>query len=155
MLQSPKKTLMSRSEISEADIERTCTEWLALDGWRGLKTDPVSRREWGKGFGEPGMADYLYIRSRPSPREVHQDGQDPTNPRAIGWWMSVKPCQAEVMWIEWKSKRGTSADHQRCWHQAERARGALTLIAGEDFPNTIEGFQQWYRSSGLMRRNLR
>ncbi len=86
------------------------------------------------------MADYLYIR-------YQADGRTPHLPllRRI----------AEVMWIEWKSKRGKAAEHQKRWHAAERARGAFTLIAGEDFPKTIEGFQAWYRASGLMRRNLR
>ena len=44
--------------------------------------------------------------------------------------------------------------HQVAWHQRERARGALTLLAGVDFPATIEGFAEWYRASGLMRRAL-
>jgi hypothetical protein len=66
---------------------------------------------------------------------------------------------AEVMWIEWKRSKGgaftQAKQHQGDWHTGERARGALTLIAGWDFPATIEGFQLWYRVSGLMRRNLR
>ena len=134
--------------LSEAHIQQTCTEWLELDGWRSLRTDPVSRREWGKGFGEVGMADHLYIRYLVGPRG------DP----------HCKRSQAEVLWIEFKraysSKvRGPrvtkAAEHQKAWHAVERARGALTLIAGEDFPASIEGFQDWYRKSGLMRRNLR
>jgi hypothetical protein len=129
-------------KVSEADIERTCTGWLALDGWRGLKTDPVSDRARGRGFGELGMADYLYIRygmeGPPPPEQLPYD-------RA---W-----CQ--LLWIEFKSKRGKAAEHQKHWHAAERARGALVLVAGEDFPKSIEGFQTWYRDSGLMRRNLR
>lgn len=133
-MSSAKRPLKSQPKISESDIERTCTEWLALDGWRGLKTDPVSRREWGKGFGEPGMADYLYIRYCVT----------------LG-----RTALAEVMWIEYKSKRGKAAYHQCTWHMAERGRGALTMIAGVHFPKTIEGFQQWYRASGLMRRILR
>jgi hypothetical protein len=61
-----------------------------------------------------------------------------------------------VLWIEWKrvfSGRATKATaHQRAWHEAERALGALTLIAGEHFPATIEGFREWYSRSGLQRR---
>ena len=48
--------------MGEAELERTCTNMLVLDGWRALKTNPVSRRARGAGFGELGMADYLYIR---------------------------------------------------------------------------------------------
>ena len=131
------------TELSEKHIQQTCTEWLELDGWRALRTDPVSRREWGKGFGEVGMADHLYIRYGLS------NPFDPEN-----------ASQAEVLWIEYKrlnrgGKPTKAANNQRDWHKGERARGALTLIAGEDFPATIEGFQDWYRKSGLMRRNLR
>jgi hypothetical protein len=122
-------------KLSERDIERTCTDFLALDGWRALKTDPVSRREWGKGFGEKGMADHIYIRY------------------ALGRRLSILGA-SETLWIEWKRYGGKVAQHQREWHLLERRRGALTLIAGEDFPATIEGFQSWYRSSGLMRRKV-
>jgi len=30
-------------------------------------------------------------------------------------------------------------------------RGALTLIAGEDFPASVAGFIGWYQQSGLQR----
>ncbi len=145
------------AKLSERDIEKTCTDFLALDGWRSLKTDPVSHREWGKGFGEPGMADMLYIRYLygPSGAEQCQCGIPAGDGCAC----------AEVMWIEWKraarfSKRKKcclptkAAPHQHHWHILERKRGALTLIAGEDFTASIEGFQTWYRGSGLMRRKI-
>ena len=128
-------------KLTEAQIESTCTEFLQLDGWRALKTDPVSRREWGKGFGEPGMADHLYVRYQVEAPEL-----------------SLSRRFAEVIWIEWKRiragrKASTKATvNQQTWHQAERARGALTLIAGVDFPATIEGFTEWYKASGLNRR---
>jgi hypothetical protein len=129
--------------LTEKHLQDACSRVLELDGWRRLKTDPVSRREWGKGFGELGMADDLYIRClyRPTDRYIG---------RAL--------CQ--VMWIEWKkvdprsnsAKATKAAQHQKDWHLLERKRGALTLIAGEDFPATFEGFLAWYRTSGLMRR---
>ena len=118
-------------KISEADIEETCSQWLELDGWRRLKTNPCSDRSRGKGFGELGMADDLYIR--------YKDGSQ----RRVFW--------ADVMWIEWKSARGQLSQHQRAWTRVERLRGALVLVAGLDFPASIEGFQDWYRVSGLMR----
>lgn len=133
-------------ELSEADIARTCSDLLQADGWRMLITDPVSNRERGKGFGESGMADRLYIR-------YHQTASERTQNQ-------VGSCiLASLMWIEWKRiRRGVATkatDHQRDWHAAERARGALTLIAGEDFPATIEGFAAWYKASGLQRRGQR
>ena len=126
-------------KVSEADIQKTCTMLLELDGWRALRTDPVSRREWGKGFGELGMADHLYIRygkSHEHPRPGSQFRLD------------------EVMWIEFKRRGGKAKQHQKDWHASERARGALTLIAGEDFPASIEGFLGWYNQSGLARHKL-
>lgn len=134
--------------LLERDIERTCTEFLSLDGWRCLKTDPVSDRSRGKGFGEKGMADCLYIRYLSACEgKGCSDGAE-------------CPVRSEVMWCEWKRERGGKITsraekakiHQKAWHAAERARGALTLIAGEDFPATIEGFQQWYMKSGLARK---
>src|SRR3974390_705182 len=66
---------------SEEQIQETCTRLLELDGWRALRTDPCSDRARGKGFGEVGMADYLYIR-------YNVFGED------------------ETLWVEWKCKRG-------------------------------------------------
>jgi hypothetical protein len=109
-------------KVSEADIEKACTEILELDGWRALKTNPCSDRSRGKGFGEIGMADYLYIR-------YHNWGPQGN---------------AEVMWIEWKRPGGKATLEQRLWTVAERKRGALALIAGHDFPASIEGFKAWY-----------
>lgn len=152
--------------ISEADIQLACGEYLQLDGWRMLRTDPVSdmaiaqvirkrladvalpshirslvleiidRSIRGKGFGELGMADCLFMR---------WDRDPPWTGQGSTWFRA----HAEVMWIEFKRKDGKAQPHQKTWHAAERARGALTLIAGEDFPATIEGFIDWYEKSDL------
>lgn len=111
--------------ISEADISAGCITIMQLEGWRVVRTDPVSDRSRGKGFGEIGMADNLFLRY-------------------------CAGGLAEALWIEWKREiqpgRATKATaHQQAWHRAERARGARTVIAGEDFPATIEGFVEWYR----------
>ena len=123
--------------LSEADIAHTCSDLLQADGWRMLITDPVSDRARGKGFGELGMADRLYIRYN-------------------GCLRTPATGQAQIIWIEWKrtvrGKPTKATPHQKAWHAAERARGALTLIAGQDFPATIEGFHSWYKASGLQRR---
>lgn len=142
-----------RVKVSERHIQETCSAFLGLDGWRRLRTDPVSDQSRGKGFGELGMADDLFI------RYLHAcDGSKCSCDKhgATG--------RAEVLWVEWKRERGgdgkralfTKAEkakiHQRAWHAAERARGALTIILGEDCPASIEGFQEWYMQSGLSRR---
>jgi hypothetical protein len=119
---------------SEAAIEAECTKLLEQDGWRALRTDPVSDRGRGKGFGELGMADHLYIRYV----TVAEFGGETYG-------------TADVLWIEFKSRSGKPKSHQIEWHRNERARGALTVIAGVDFPASTEGFNAWYRASGLNR----
>lgn len=127
----------SKLKVSEADIERTCSDILALDGWRVLKTNPCSDRSRGKGFGEVGMADCLYIRYN----------ADNTSGRVV-----CSFCQA--MWIEWKASGGKATLDQISWQWTEQKRGAFALIAGRDFPASIEGFKEFYRKSGLMRKTL-
>ena len=129
-------------KLKERDIARTCGDLLALDGWRLIWCEPVSRREWGRGFGEKGMPDLLCLRYSKGPRFKGTGG-----PPIYGQW----PDFHEIIWIEFKSAIGKAAPHQRAWHIAERARGALTLIAGEDFEASIGGFKEWYRASGLNR----
>ena len=121
---------------TERQIQETCSEWLQLDGWRRIRTDMKQLR--GMGVQEPGMCDDLFIRYG-----AYFAGQ------RDGAVSSV--CQ--VIWIEWKAKRGVHGDKQRAWQALERARGALVWVAKVDFPASIEGFQEWYRKSGL-RRNV-
>ena len=135
--------------MKERDIERTCSDFLELDGWRSLKTDPVSDRARGKGFGEIGMADRLYIRYGDIELFDRHIGQKEPNDYP---WMKCKRWNCEVLWIEFKSAKGKPSLKQLDWHRAERARGALTWIAGVDFPASIEGFMAFYRQSGLLRR---
>ena len=135
--------------LRESDIARTCSDFLMMDGWRMLITDPVSDRGRGKGFGELGMADRLYIRygfSQPGMFNMAIPNAD-----------ICHRSQCEVMWIEWKRIDGRgrttqASAHQRAWIESERARGALVLLAGVDFPASINGFLHYYRNSGLARK---
>jgi hypothetical protein len=120
--------------LPEWMIEAECTKLLEQDGWRSLRTDPVSDRGRGKGFGEVGMADHLYIRYNASAGAT-----------------KILTVTDKVLWIEFKSAKGKPKKHQIEWHTKERARGALTLIAGVDFPASVNGFMGWYRASGLNR----
>jgi len=131
--------------VLESEVEIGITAYLALDGWRSLKTDPCSDKRRGKGFGEIGMADRLYIRYGPCARA----------PLVSDTFMTlISMC--EVMWVEMKRPRGGRvSEAQRTWHKIERERGALTLIAGQDFTPTVVGFREWYEKSGLMRRPSR
>lgn len=135
-----------RDETPEAEVEAGITALLREDGWRGLKTDPVSDKGRGKGFGELGMADYLYIRYE----TILGCGCCVQNlPQ------TVFDVGADVLWIEHKRPRGGRISKaQRDWHKLERERGAVTLIAGVDFKPTVTGFREWYEKSGLLRRKI-
>jgi hypothetical protein len=115
------------AKAPESLIEAECCRLLSEDGWRILKTDPVADRSRGKGFGEPGMADMLALR----------------------YGRQKAACGA--LWIEWKAPGGRVKKHQLEWHTKERARGAVTVIAGLDFAPSVKGFWKWYRASGLAR----
>jgi len=117
---------MLKPKISEADVQRTVKEFLELDGWRAIRTDPVSDRSRAKGFGELGMPDYLFIRYDPS---------------------ILDSCDAEVLWLEFKRRGQKATTHQQAWHSTEQARGALVLTVGD-----IDRFTEWYKASGLCRR---
>lgn len=129
-------TRSANPKLSERHIEATCTDFLALDSWRCIKTDLAHLR--GLGVQEPGICDRLYIRYMPT---------------VIGHTMPVAP-YAEVLWCEWKAKKGVHSQKQKDWQASERARGALIWIAKVDFDPTIEAFQEFYRKSGLMRRKI-
>jgi hypothetical protein len=117
----------SAKDVPESLIELECCKLLSEDGWRILKTDPVSDKSRGKGFGEAGMADTLCLR------------------------YGRQPAACEVLWIEWKAPGGRLQKNQIDWHGKERARGAMTAIAGVDFAASVQGFRSWYRASGLAR----
>ena len=117
-------------DVPEAVIEGECCQLLREDGWHTLKTNPISARSRGKGFGEVGMADVLALRYR------------------------KQSVLCEALWLEWKSPGGRVKKHQLEWHAKERARGATTAIAGVDFPASVEGFRAWYRAAGLVRSRI-
>jgi hypothetical protein len=120
--------MLDKPKLSERDIERTIREYLEWDGWRVFHFEQNFSERKRKVVGEPGMPDLLCIR-------YGRDGD-------------------HVVWLELKAPTGKPRKAQMLWCAAERQRGATAFIAGRDFPATIEGFQQWYRASGLMRRKV-
>lgn len=117
---------MKAPRLLEKEIVKTCVEFMRLDGWRAVKMEPLSRKEWGKGSGEKSMPDWLFVRYGGAKGE-------------------------ELLWVEFKSARGRLSQGQKDWHALERARGARVAAAKEDFLPSIEGFAAWYRDSGLLR----
>jgi hypothetical protein len=133
-------------KLSEEQIRKACVDLLEIDGWRNLRTNPTSDRSRGKGFGEVGMADDLFIRYgfTQACSMCPNAGDGPT------YCLTCRSA-AQVLFIEWKAPKGKAAGHQLAWHEAERARGALTWIATIDFPPDYDGFKAHYLSSGLAR----
>lgn len=170
----PKK---SRSKV-ERDLEIACSYLLEYDGWRSLKTDPQSERGFARrvqirlekhetlcrlvdvimrvvhscvrdsGFGEPGMPDRQYIRYTYGDLSRHGLQFDHSGS------MNEIRALSQILWIEWKRPGEKPDPHQTQWHLEERLRGALVVVAGQDFPADVDGFLTWYRGSGLMRRQL-
>lgn len=126
----------------EYEIQAECVKLMEEDGWRPLRTDPVSDKSRGKGFGELGMADYLFMRPI-SPRQ--RDDRPPGSLLASGHTLG------EVLWIEWKARNGKLSMIQNTWHRNERAKGFTTWIASVDFPASVAGFRAHYIASGLAR----
>lgn len=127
-------------KISERQIQDASNQLMELDGWRVIHTDPRYLR--GLGVQEKGIADELYVRYSTGNKLYRDNGCEVTLP--------ASSCQ--VLWVEFKRRTGKAMAHQRTWHDAERARGALTWIAGIDFTASVEGFKAHYLASGLARR---
>ncbi len=129
-----------RLKVPEASIEQTCDDILILDGWTAWKMEFNFSEKKRRAFGQIGMPDKLYL-------------------RPLAGWMTEAPITdralCERMWIEWKAKAGKVSAAQVLWHVNARKRGELTLIAGIDFPASIEEWQTWYKDSGLQRRHLK
>lgn len=132
--------------LREKQIQKTVCDLLRAEGWRVFEFEQQFSEKKRSTVGEKGMPDVLGIRySAAQLRDFMTD---------LPW---KSRGSAEVLWIEMKriDKRGRTTKaraDQKLWHEAERARGALVWVAGEDFPATIDGFIAHYKASGLARR---
>jgi len=97
--QRPGGGVEKTADVPEALIQAECTNLLEMDGWRALRTDPVSDRGRGKGFGEIGMADNLYVRYWSLGKRTPQPHDQRVNASHIA-------NRNELMWIEFKRGRG-------------------------------------------------
>jgi hypothetical protein len=129
-------------KISEAQVQQAVVQFLEADGWRAIRTDPVSDRSRGKGFGELGMPDYLFL------RYAAYAGEDGAR-LFPNMTEAMRRSEVEVVWIEFKRKDEKPTPHQQKWHYRERQRGALGLVVDD-----IDEFTEWYKASGLCRRIL-
>lgn len=130
----------------ERDLENYGTGLLELDGWRSFKMEQNFSERKVKLVGEAGMPDRLYLR--------YYDPRFDRSEWLEGEGTAWQRAQAQVLFVEWKRKGGKAKQHQLDWIAAERARGALVWLAGEDFVATPEGFYEHYAGSGLMRKTI-
>lgn len=128
---------MKPKALSEKQIQATCDDFMILDGWRIIKTDLPHLR--GLGVQERGMPDRCYIR-------YSESGIAPTTMRA---WSGA--ATSEVLWVEFKARKGVVGRHQSEWHWKEQARGGIVWVATQEFEPTIEGFIAFYRSNKLLK----
>lgn len=129
---------MKPKALSEKQIQTTCDDFMILDGWRIIKTDLPHLR--GLGVQEKGMPDRCYIR---------YSGLAYTAER--GW---AARAISEVLWVEFKKRKGVVGRHQSAWHRKEQARGGMVWVATQEFEPTIEGFLAFYRSNKLLKHTL-
>ena len=132
------KQQSSKLKVSEADVQQAVVLMLELDGWRAIRTDPVSDRSRGKGFGEVGMPDYLFIRYQCV--AVLNDTNET---------IDVEPPCCQVLWVEFKAPGKYETKSQRDWHIKERTRGGFVLVV-----SGVDDFREWYKTSGLMRNQI-
>lgn len=133
-------------KLTEKHVQNAVVQFLEMDGWRAIRTDPVSDRRRGKGFGEIGMPDYLFLRYT-FPRWGLNDHFDTI--RLPDVEVHNRSCILHL-WIEFKAPSGKLASHQLRWHQSEGNRGAVVLTV-----HSFDGFREWYMLSGLNQRMRR
>jgi hypothetical protein len=125
---------------SEAQIQKQIDDFLELDGWRIIRTDLPHLR--GLGVQERGIPDRLYVR------------YEKQGPAPFGEFVYDRSW-IQHLWIEMKKRGGKLSQAQKDWITRERARGALVIVAGEDFEASLDGFYTWYTQSGLRRVSVR
>ena len=129
----PRKQQSSKLKVSESDVQRAVVDMLALDGWRPLRTNPVSNKARGAGFGEVGMPDYLFIRYKENHTKI---------PGLYDGW-------AQVLWVEFKAPGKQLQPHQVQWHSQEGRRGALIFVVDD-----AVRFRETYKTCGLVRNTI-
>ena len=121
-----------KPRLSEADVTRQVCDFMAAEGWRGVRMNVGVATNLATGkqvaFHEKGMPDWQFIRYEYRELRRGDVGAD-------YFLASVK-----LIWIEFKAPGKKLKPHQLAWHEAERARGALVKVVDH-----YETFRDWYR----------
>lgn len=156
--------------LRESHIQQTVTEFMKLDGWTAIRTHPIPPilqrldaimlrapiriqtawcviRVWllkhtdKESFGEPGQADYLFMRAGFIGLQAPL-GHIDAIPMRFG--------MCTLMWIEFKAPGKNPTPEQIAWHDEMRARGFAVYVVDD-----IDDYIDWYkRESGLNLRAL-
>lgn len=105
-------------KLSEADITTQCVDWMKSQGYRAIRMNRgfLKRPGGGVTFGEPGMADWLFLSKRLYDPGIH---------RAI--WIEFK-ADGKTAKCRCATKRGRcTACDQITWKLEENARGFTVL----------------------------
>ena len=130
---------MPTQRLLEKHVQKACEDLLELDGWRLFRLEQNWSERKRKIVGEPGAPDCMAVRYLAG----HKD---------YGQGRGFRPCDCQVLLIEWTRPGGRPWADQLSWRETERLRGAESVIAGLDFRADVEGFLEWYTASGLRHR---
>ncbi len=103
-------------KLLEKDVAKQIKDFLAAKGWRCVRTQ-FAHTPGMFSTGEPGMADYLFLRYMPA---------EAAPARCLAMWVEVKgPNDQRTCRCRAGEKKICKVCRQKAWHDRERQRGAL------------------------------
>lgn len=120
---------VSQNKILEKQVTSDVKKYLMLRGWRPIR---FQRTVVMGAFqaGEPGQADYLFVRY----------DTEPLHPPGAG----------RLLWCEMKAPSGHLGPKQVEWIEREKGRGALVLVV-DDFDEFVRYYEKAFGVSGQLR----
>lgn len=127
-------------KILEKDVQNACVDFMKDRGWRWVRTQFAAMPGMFS-TNEPGCPDGFFVRYMPAP---------------------AAPARCLLAWVEFKSERDRrvcfcdpakpkkpcKVCRQKKWHERERGRGAVVIVA-----SSLEAFAAWYeREFGWLHR---
>lgn len=111
MPSATQKRTVSAAKLVERDVTKQVRDFLVLRGWRYIRMQR-SVAPGSFSTGEPGMADYLFVRYFHDRPMAHYG-------------------VALHLWVEFKSPTGRVGPHQTEWQKREVARGGAVWIVDD------------------------
>jgi hypothetical protein len=161
------------SLLKERHLQQQIADLLALDGWRRIRTEAGQVQAVVEQIRKLTGSDWIHSRINAIMDRFARSGRALQKGTADDLYMRPwtgcvdqislpKPFESWVqhLFVETKIHTGSYRDEQITWAEEQRSLGFLVWQASTrnfkgDFEPTIDGFLSLYRSSGLMRRELR